>query len=223
MPAAGVIAVDWPPEVYKAHKTVLCRDEDGQETCDEMTTLVFRVDRTASDTAGVRAVICGERWEFPVHFTVGGMPQLQAVDQNRAEPCLKVGKGREPLLNFLKDHPLNFYLSDFSRVSGIEHFGADLKHDPYDRRQITVIDWAAAGVDITIECGPNSIQEHLKAYLLTPEHEVILHDHGTGEIADFVTVGFSGSTVDVKLYHVKGSGGAKPGNRHQVSDLARQS
>jgi len=210
---SAVIAVDWHPEVYRKHLTVLRTDGDGGDISTEITALDLRIDRSATDANSVRVVIDWGGWEYPISFSLTGCPQFTSPDPAKPEPKLKRGFSREPLLDFLNDHPLNFYLSDFSRVSGVEHFDSDLKHDPFDREQIVVIDWAAAGVVITEECGPNSIQEHLKTYLLTPEHEVVLHDHGSGEIADFVTVGIVRDTVVAKLYHVKGAGGNNKSNR----------
>jgi superfamily II DNA or RNA helicase len=213
MPENAVIGVDWHPEVYRKHLTVVRPDLDGTEIGCEVTSLDLRIDRAASDGNGVRVIVGWDGWEFPIQFSIGGMPQFAAVDPTKPELKLKRGFNRESFIDFLKDHPFNFYLSDFSRIAGIEHFDSDLKHEPFSGEHITVIDWVGAGVEITIECGPNSIQDHMKSYLVTPDHEVVLHDHGTGEIADFVTVGVLGDIVVVKLYHVKGSGGAAPGNR----------
>lgn len=211
--SSAVIAVGWHPEVYRKHLTVVRSNGDGNDIACEITALDMRIDRAATDASGVRVVIDWDGWEYPIQFSLAGCPQFAAADPAKPEPMLKRGFSRESLLDFLNDHPLNFYLSDFSRVNGVEHFDSDLKHDPFNPDDIIVIDWVAAGVVITEECGPNSIQEYLKTYLMTPDHEVVLHDHGSGEIADFVTVGIANDTVVVKLIHVKGSGGDAPGNR----------
>jgi superfamily II DNA or RNA helicase len=213
MPEAGVVAIDWPPEAYKSHMNVVCPTDKGAPVSCEISAIELRVDRRATDRDGVRVLLGGPGWEYPIHFVLAGMPQFTRVDDRKPEPMLKRGFSHQSIIDFLNDHPLNIYLSDFSRVTGAEHFNSDVQHEPFDPNHIEVVDWPAAGVTITEECGLNSIQEHLKTFLMTVEHEVVLHDHGTGEIADFVTMGIVSDTVKVSLYHVKGSGGENPGNR----------
>ncbi len=209
LPDDGVIAADWHVEVYKAPLLVTC----DESSCN-LTDLRLEIDRTvAPSTDSIRVTVKGAAWNFPMQFSLTGMPQLTGMDNAIPQPTIKRGIREQPILEFLNDHPLNFYLSDFSRIAGVEHFASELEVDPFDREKIIAIDWAAAKVNIEEELGQNSIQDHLKTYLLTPDHQAVLHDHGSGEMADFVTIGEFNDTIVVKLYHVKGSGGAAPGNR----------
>jgi hypothetical protein len=213
LPEDGVIAVDWHPDTYKRHITVVHTTVAGIATSCEITDLQLQIDRDQCDRQNIRVIVHGDGWEYPVQFSLLGMPQFTAVDANAVAPVLRRGFNDEAFIDFLNEAPLNFHCSDFSRVAGVEHFPSDAEAEPFSPDSITAIDWPAANVNIERECGNDSIQEHLKLYLNSADHELLLHDHGTGEMADFLTVGIHNDTVIVKLFHVKGSGGPQPGNR----------
>lgn len=142
------------------------------------------------------------------------------------EPSLKLAWQRHEvdLVDYLNDDPLGFTLDDWSRLDGEDHYpsptdGSEL----YSDDMVDVIDWAAEGVDPTIEFAPPpnldaSIQGYLARYLNSAEFEVVYWDHGSGETADFVSFKRrDDGGIDVRLYHCKGSSGAAPGNR--VNDV----
>ena len=81
-----------------------------------------------------------------------------------------------------------------------------------------MIDWDAAGVDITSEYdnpapGKLSIHDYLRRELPKSKAQIVFYDHGSGEIADFVSFEQSDDETAVRLYHCKKSGGPKPGQR----------
>lgn len=46
---------------------------------------------------------------------------------------------------------------------------------------------------------------------------IVYYDHGSGEIADFITVEEAEGHLVIRFYHCKGAGGAAPG--HRVGDV----
>ena len=58
-----------------------------------------------------------------------------------------------------------------------------------------------------------SIHKYLEDTLIGPDFDFVFYDHGSGEIADFVTLKRMERSLSVSLYHVKASGGASPGAR----------
>jgi hypothetical protein len=62
-----------------------------------------------------------------------------------------------------------------------------------------------------------SIHEYLKSYLNQNRFDIVIYDHRTGEVADFICVGYGADRIEVILYHVKAAGG-KPENE-RVSDV----
>ena len=59
----------------------------------------------------------------------------------------------------------------------------------------------------------NSIHETLQAQFLASNYSVLIHDHGTGEISDFISINELTDCIAITLYHVKGSRAENPGNR----------
>src|SRR5207245_1789964 len=90
----------------------------------------------------------------------------------------------------------------------------------FESKAIKAWDWVASGIDIELEfssgelniSSPLSIQDYRGARLLGQSHEVVIFDHGAGEVADFVTLRNEGNRTVVSLYHCKGAGGDKPGD-----------
>ena len=53
----------------------------------------------------------------------------------------------------------------------------------------------------------------MQAKLLAVNYPVLIYDHGTGEIADFISIIELADRIAITLYHVKGSGGENAGDR----------
>ena len=81
--------------------------------------------------------------------------------------------------------------------------------------------WLWDGVEIENETisknGVMTIHERVRKELESTDADVIIYDHGTGELADFITLKKKDGIVFTSLYHCKGSGAAAAGAR--VEDL----
>lgn len=129
------------------------------------------------------------------------------------------------LLAYLNESPFQIYLDDFATVSDHEFFAPPREGNyVYSAENILSRDWARHNTDITrefyndaqdkIENGnKNSIHDALHTMLIGENHKVLIYDHGTGEVADFITVNEFPEKIQICLYHVKGSGGDSPGDR----------
>ena len=87
---------------------------------------------------------------------------------------------------------------------------------------IDALDWAAHNVDMQREFGPGaagkrSVHTYLIDTLGASDADVVYYDHGSGEIADFVTLKKEGEKLLVRLYHCKKAGGASAS--HRVDDV----
>lgn len=128
------------------------------------------------------------------------------------------------LEDYFNEFPITFRTTDFKNYYGFEMTDAKEKADAYDyQSNITGIDWKKMNTDITTECGRGkrgklSIQETIEQMLLADStNEYVIFDHGTGEIADYITIKVSGNGIKVALYHAKGMKGATYNN--SVSDI----
>jgi superfamily II DNA or RNA helicase len=153
-----------------------------------------------------------------VRFDLQGWPHFTAV--NEAAQACQVHSGRESssLLAYLNAELLDFYSPDLSRVRGREIFKSDsTTFEAFDRDRIDTLDWAALNADIKCEFGapPNgqrSVQECIRE-MLNAQDGVVVFDHRTGEVADFVHVRRGNQALVLTLYHCKGSQEAFAGSR----------
>lgn len=61
--------------------------------------------------------------------------------------------------------------------------------------------------------GMRSVHEFLEHHLNCANNPVVLYDHRSGEVADFLSISTDEHRVQISLYHCKGSGGPAPGDR----------
>ena len=183
-------------------------------------------------------------------------PRLFTSSDEDMLPQITTSQEDMALLDYLNASPLHLFTADFSRVCGHAIFLApevgeesEERWEMFDVRSFRPRDWMAEGVLLDREFGwtgeaytesgfdLQSIHGNLKTLLKNESFPHILYDHGTGEIADFLTLEeksrgepnrwWSGTekrdSVHVYLFHVKGANKskgaleAKPGNR--VSDV----
>lgn len=123
---------------------------------------------------------------------------------------LKSGTGEITLQDYLSDNPLIFRTLDDSTIQGIDLYPGIYEEDIFDSNIIEGVDWKALDTDVSLEFNKKgdttsrSIQCVLKEILLSNDkYKYIVYDHGSGEIADFITLYGDGPYMVVSLYHVK--------------------
>ena len=142
---------------------------------------------------------------------------------------LEINSQNIELLKYLNEAPLQIYLDDFATISNHEFFAPPKEGDyQYSPDKILSADWDATNTDITREFykenqekvdngNRNSIHETLNISLTAENYDILIYDHGTGEVADFITIMELADKIQISLYHVKGSTGNNPGDR--VADV----
>jgi hypothetical protein len=216
----GVIAAEWDRDAFDHPRIIYYQGADGSRREGQLLDFDLNIDRENSDRNKIRFCLSNDEVEWAVNYTLTSGYSFVPEEAEAVENIM-VQRGRYPeqLLNFLHTYPPNFYFADLSKLHGAELFkpsSNDLM--PFNAEQIEVLDWEAAGVDITSEydgaaSGKLSIHEYLRRELPKSKAQIVFYDHGSGEIADFVSFEQSDDETMVKLYHCKKSGGAKPGER----------
>ena len=215
-----IIAIDWNEEVYRAYPRIIL--PDGSDDLLAAATLVL--DRASVTKTSLRFKVCfgqlSEDLEFTLsdqghNFTRLTAKQFQVKFKNESmgiDECLR-------------EAPLNLYLPDFAVLTGNVYLkrpeaGSDL----FPREAVRTPDWAASGVDIEAELQEHLLKANTKAIhqyvaeeLIGSNAVVVIKDHRSGEIADFVVIDQVGDKVYCELYHCKGSGGPNAGDR--VDDI----
>ena len=137
--------------------------------------------------------------------------------------------GHISIERYLNESPLQIFMDEFATLANHEYYEPPKEGDfQYEPSKIQSINWGLHNTDITKEFyfnaqskidnqNRNSIHETLKSILEQEIPSVLIYDHGSGEVADFITIRESAEKIMCCLYHVKGSTGVNPGDR--VSDV----
>jgi superfamily II DNA or RNA helicase len=156
-------------------------------------------------------------YDFQHHFTYQIAPAQQFV--------VEVNNHHIEFIDYLNENPLQIFLEDFATIIDHEYFAPPKESDfQYDKSKITAFNWTSIPTDITKEFyndiqqkaangNQNSIQETIRAKLINDNYPIVIFDHGTGEIADFITFMEFPDRTEITLYHIKGSSGNQPGDR----------
>lgn len=131
----------------------------------------------------------------------------------------------DKLITYLNETPFQIYLDDFATISNHEYFEPVREGQfQYTADNIVSYNWDEHDTDITKEFydteelkiendEKNSIHETLQVKLIQENYDVLIYDHGTGEVADYISLKDNPDRVEICLYHIKGSSGEEPGNR----------
>jgi len=118
------------------------------------------------------------------------------------------------LSDYFTSNPLLFKASDDTVYYGHEVLRGNTEFEKYDQSRIIGMDWEKYKTDISVEAGDApgdkiSIQEAIKNYLEEDSsYTHIVFDHGTGEIADFITFKTDDSFIKAEFFHCKAMKGA---------------
>jgi len=217
----GVIGAEWDLDAFKNPLTVSYHRADGLEVKRQLLDLDLEVDQKHSDQSRIRVRLVGEDLIWEADFSLRTNSYFRFVATTaQGDVTVHRGNGSMSLLDYLNGRPLSFYFADFSRLQQNNLFkSAAGEQEVFDApSQILPIDWEVLGVDMTVEAGKCfngkvSIQDHLKRELVNTEAQIVYYDHGSGEIADFVTFAMSERELLIQLYHCKGAGGKQAGKR----------
>jgi hypothetical protein len=117
------------------------------------------------------------------------------------------------LEEFLRLCPPTFFLVDFSIIVGNEWY-RHAPAAPLDRSWIQTFDSFGESVDIEREFenardGMKTIHEFMASELLAHPTDVVIYDHRSGEVADYISLKETDDAVICTLAHCKGASGKK--------------
>jgi superfamily II DNA or RNA helicase len=142
---------------------------------------------------------------------------------------LKDGRNKVFLVDYLSDYSLVFKTTDDTVIEGNEICMGAPDAIVFSPDSIDSVDWEKYETDIRCEYGKaiqgkKSIQIVLQKILdENNEYDYILYDHGSGEIADYITIRETDYAVEVILFHVKGMKGTNfNGNVEDIYEVTQQ-
>lgn len=215
-------AATWHHDTFSEIPFLL--EVDGDEVISTFQLLDFHIeiDKALSDLNQLAIdlildnVVIRINYDFVNYFTLRQAPAVTFMVETNGQTA--------DLVDYLNESPLQIYLDDFATIANHEFYAPPKEGDyQYAAEKILATAWNNANTDITREFystaqeknnnnSRNSIHETLHDILLNEHNNVLIYDHGTGEVADFITVNELNDKIEIKLYHVKGSSGANPGD-----------
>ncbi len=191
--------------------------DDGNVYRGHLLDLDLGIDRQNSDAHRIRVVVSGEGLTLPIDFTLDDF--YTPVDPAADRVTVAKGNHSSNLIDYLNYAHLDFYTANGSLFSGNELFEPKEAALPINANQLVPWNWDGVEIDneITARRGQLSVHDKVRAELENGDTELVLYDHGTGEIADFITLREDGDTTRFVFYHCKGSAERTAGAR--VEDL----
>lgn len=142
---------------------------------------------------------------------------------------LKHGRNELSLVEYFNNNPLIFKTLDDSVIEGDEITTWASEIDIFMPDEINGIEWDKYMADIHREFGETingkkPIQDALFEILNeSNKYTYLIFDHGTGEIADYITITENDNTIETVLYHVKAMNGeAYNSNLKDIYEVAQQ-
>ncbi|MGH7181821.1 MAG: DEAD/DEAH box helicase [Nitrospiraceae bacterium] len=219
----NIVAIDWPSDVYRNSISTRFHNSVGKEIRAPLVDFDLSIDKPASTTRAIMIQLKYDdtRYRFTFSFHTDRFFELVGDGQ----PEINVEKNRAffPLIDYLNDVMLLFYTGDLSLIDGYNIFRASTElPPPLNDDAIEMVNWAAGNVNIQREFGDagvgcQSIHAYIESILNSGDSDVAYYDHGTGEIADFITLKQADGRILVRFYHCKGATAAAPG--HRLADI----
>ncbi|HEV2149799.1 MAG TPA: DEAD/DEAH box helicase family protein [Longimicrobiaceae bacterium] len=217
-PDEGIIAVDWPRDVYMRPRRLKHLDTGAEVPILDVD---LGIDVDATRNGCIRLTLAGRGVNLALEYSLTSDGARFALVENPPEEYVViVGRDDLTLPDYFQEHPPRVFLADFSVIDGGQLFRTPPVLAPFDPSRVEAIQWTVLGVNIRKEFyeegdkrDGHSIHDYLAAYLPAQDEEVVFYDHGTGEMADFVTFTRSPAGVVIRFYHCKASHGEIPGSR----------
>ncbi len=216
----AVLCAEWDSTIYSKPTSLKYDSAAGETRHINFLDLELKINRArcTADAAFLQVEL--EDSIIEIGFSPSAFPHFWV--ENNFDFEVQRGQETMTLPSYLNNYWINFYLEDFSRLSGSEWLENPSENlSPFDCGRIEAIDWEAHNVLLTREFtspqtpvdGYDSIHDFLKLRLQSEAPSVAIYDHRSGEIADFITFEETSDEVWVRLYHCKGSGGEQAGDR----------
>lgn len=215
-----IMFADWDRRTYDAAPVLRCEGSGGDTRL--IALLDFDLTVEAADPTHARVRLSHGEVTGDLVFSFSSARLIEPAANNAWQFFLAGARDGSSLIEHLNEYPPSLYTSDFSCLTGFALHTTSIETQPFDANRIEVMDWSALGVDSTLEFGAPSprgmsIHAYLEQSLAASDADVVVYDHGSGEVADFITCTVRDAETHVTLYHCKASGDPTP--RERVGDV----
>lgn len=224
-----IYSVTWDHRTIQTHPMLyICETDEIKE---ELQLLDFEIKYISSESSKEEAILELQHDALVIKISYSFADHFKLISETE----LTYAVGEMQLIEYLNEFSLKFFLVDFSMIHHHEWHQTPSEGElHYDQQLINVFDWQGFNVDITKEFYENtqdkvdnnnlsSIHDALNSFLTSSAFDIIVYDHGSGEMADFVTIKDQPNLIEIELFHAKKSGGLEEGDRvNDVYDVCGQ-
>lgn len=216
---AVIIGASWHKDAYRQAPRIRYRaNGNGQWTFGQITDL--ELTNFSVQGPQLNFDIANDVIAMPFSFTLAGGQLIRPQGQSWESELQTHQDDWTDLATWLSAHPPAFFAADKSSFQGMNAFPPPaLVAGRLVDGDAEGIDWSGCNIqvefDISKANGLLTVHQFLQARLLaSPDLEVLVYDHRSGEAADYIAITRSAhDRFKVSLYHCKGAGGAPSGGR----------
>ena len=228
----NIVSAQWHDRAFRLDDPVSVQyvGDDGLARRGLLIDLELRLTSRTADT--LHLVAEGDEIAYGIDFSLAESEAdgfFTASNGDAARMVVNHGYGDEGLIDFVNRYYISFGMADGGLLTGNELYKPSEGAIPIDPEQLEAVDWTGTDIESELETTAvgRSVHDAIRSRLTTSSEDVVFCDHGSGEIADFVSLKQVGERIDVTLWHCKGSAmptaGARVEDAYEVCGQAQKS
>ncbi len=215
---APPIAMVWSEHVFQHPQRLLI---DGEVQEHGLTGLELDIDRKSYDKKKIEFnVMLDDTTIGRFAYSPGSTMLFDRLDDG-PELTVRSQFADGTLREFFRIRPPTFFLADFSIIVGSDWY-RHAPAGPLDRSWLRTFDDFGKTVDIEREFenarpGTKTIHDFTESEFIAHASDVIIYDHRSGEVADYISLAEHDDAVVCTLAHCKGASGKKTSKPKKAS------
>lgn len=210
-----VVSVIWDISVYESAVTQLVDINSGE--CWEFTELTTKFGERINEKEFSFFVVVADREIAIKSILLDKGMTYELMSETSVSYEVFLAEKKYTLCDYLKYYQPIFYLPDFSAICNNEYFVVNHKDTMINKQWFEQINWNEFDIKREFRTKKNpeglAIHDYVNNRLNVEAVEYCYYDHGTGEIADFISGKIEGQKLVITLYHCKASSEKNAGNR----------
>lgn len=217
---ANIVVAQWNKRAFLLEDPVTIRytGDDGKTHRGLLIDLELRIDRATSTADSLRIVATADSVSIEMDFSLSEAAADFFVMPNGDGARITVihGSAEDGLSDFLNLYAPSLYTADGAMLVGNELNKPIENAIPIDLIQLdTTFDWSETDIESEVKATAKgqAIHTSISEALKGGDADIVVCDHGSGEIADFLSIKRVDDFVYLTLHHCKASEKPKPGAR----------